>query len=163
MSHLRQETFWSKVIFFPPPVAFRGAVKPSTESYSACETALSRLRNRGPRQVPEPSEERLVIPAPRNSKFSNISQAARMHFPFEYLLALDLSYSCQKRGKPSEKRAGDALLVAAEVQVTAGGTGSKPQAGDGTWDLPWGSETAGHPGQKSRHSTEACSQRIKKH
>ena len=45
------------------PAAFRGAVKSSSESHSAWETALSRLRNRGPWQVPEPSEEQLVIPA----------------------------------------------------------------------------------------------------
>lgn len=59
---------------------FRGAVKSSSESYSAWETALSCLRACGPCQVQEPSEERLVTQAPKPSKFSNVSQAARMCF-----------------------------------------------------------------------------------
>jgi len=52
---------------------------------------------------------------------------------------------------------------AAEVQVTAGGTGSKSQAGDGSLHLTWGSEAAGHAWLKPQHSTEACSQRMRKH
>lgn len=59
---------------------FRGAVKSSSESYSAWETALSCLRACGPCQVQEPNEERLVTHAPKPSKFSNVSQAARMCF-----------------------------------------------------------------------------------
>ena len=97
---------------FFSPAAFRGAVKSSPESYSAWETALSRLRNRGPWQVPEPSEERLVTPARRNSKFSNASQAAWMHLPLEPCsICLLQAAFCQKRGKPCKKRAGDAVLA----------------------------------------------------
>lgn len=59
---------------------FRRAVKSSSESYSAWETALSCLRASGPCQVLELTEEQSVTHAQNPSKFCNVSQATWIRF-----------------------------------------------------------------------------------
>lgn len=90
--------------------AFSEAVKSSSESYSVWETALSCLKDCGPWQVPEPSEEWLVIPAQNPS---NSATVLRQHACIFHAASAcsRLCYSFQKAGKPSERRAGDALFM----------------------------------------------------
>lgn len=95
-----RQHFGPRWLFFS--AAFRGAVKSSSESYSAWETALTRLRNRGPWQVLEPTEEQLVISAQRNSKFTTISGSmdALSLWAIQYLLALGCVITVKKGGNP---------------------------------------------------------------